>query len=172
MDISGTSKVEVSPGQMTLTAELAGPPPGYLPAGMQPQASAHGSMPSNARSAARSESPGGAPASYYNVPASVAGSRSMWGDNGNAPRARYDGGWSILALMLEYLVDMIPFLPTDRYLNPIKLVTTPNSFPNSTCTGRSRHSLPSEPRLCRYIGVDPIWRGQPAHQRKWLFNGW
>ncbi|KAK6906295.1 hypothetical protein I203_100280 [Kwoniella mangroviensis CBS 8507] len=80
--------------------ELAGPPVGFLPAGVQPEQyhssspSAHGQgqiSPSHrAASTARQ--------SYYTAPApsgggSVNGSMA-WGDMGNTPRARYDGSSS------------------------------------------------------------------------------
>lgn len=85
--------------------ELAGPPVGYLPAGMQPQ-----TMPPRSGSSMQSQSvspalpspsgtqPAPSMAYYDSTPsASAAGSHPasagmMWGDPGNVPRARYDGG--------------------------------------------------------------------------------
>jgi len=91
-------------------AELAGPPVGYLPAGMQPTSPAQGAR-SNISPGSASISPvqmqmqghgqNQGPVSY--IPSgSVAGtgpyaqsgtgaSGSMWGDSSNMPRARYDG---------------------------------------------------------------------------------
>jgi hypothetical protein len=73
--------------RVELIAELAGPPPGYLPAGMQPQPQAP--SPSHAGKAAP---PVTASTAYY--PMSAAQSQQgAWGDASSMPRARYDGGW-------------------------------------------------------------------------------
>ncbi|OCF78948.1 hypothetical protein I204_00892 [Kwoniella mangroviensis CBS 8886] len=80
--------------------ELAGPPVGFLPAGVQPEQyhspspSAHGQgqiSPSHRAASTAGQS-------YYTAPApsgggSVNGSMA-WGDMGNTPRARYDGSSS------------------------------------------------------------------------------
>jgi hypothetical protein len=83
------------------SSELAGPPVGYLPAGMQPPGPV---SPSQGRS---NISPGSANpmsgAGPVHPTGSIAGSGqysqsgasgSMWGEGGNMPRARYDGGKS------------------------------------------------------------------------------
>ncbi|OCF38929.1 hypothetical protein I317_07266 [Kwoniella heveanensis CBS 569] len=77
--------------------ELAGPPVGYMPAGMQPQMSgsqASQISPSRAASAAAPNStvyfPGGS-----TTGSAAGGSSAMaWGDPANTPRARWDGSSS------------------------------------------------------------------------------
>lgn len=101
-------------------AELAGPPPGHLPAGMQHKQgspkTATTSHPSVSQSRTQSSASGYYPATaptstgYYTAstqtPAPVSPRiprsnsqpqlKAAWGDPGNVPRVRYDGGLSLI----------------------------------------------------------------------------
>lgn len=101
-------KEEVSWGDMSVQAdesELAGPPVGYLPAGMQPTVTSPSQAArSNISPASAHTSPKGQGQSQYMASGSVNGSGqytqtgtgSMWGEASNVPRARYDGSKSII----------------------------------------------------------------------------
>ncbi|GFZ51403.1 hypothetical protein JCM24511_09165 [Saitozyma sp. JCM 24511] len=66
--------------------ELAGPPPGYLPAGMQPQQAG-----SNATGSVPIKSPAPVASTAYYPMSAPASQKSAWGDASSMPHARYDG---------------------------------------------------------------------------------
>lgn len=70
-----------------LSLELAGPPPGYLPAGMQPQQAG-----SNATGSVPIKSPAPVASTAYYPMSAPASQKSAWGDASSMPHARYDGG--------------------------------------------------------------------------------
>ncbi|WVW80561.1 hypothetical protein I302_102547 [Kwoniella bestiolae CBS 10118] len=76
--------------------ELAGPPVGFLPAGVQPEQYDSPAAPSNNQISPSHRAASTAGQSYYTAPPSQGGGGSVngsmaWGDSGNTPRARYDG---------------------------------------------------------------------------------
>lgn len=79
-------------GLAELSSELAGPPPGYLPAGMQPQQAS-----SNVTNSVPMKSPAPVASTAYYPMSAPASQMSAWGDDSNMPHARYDGGGCLTA---------------------------------------------------------------------------